>query len=39
MDKVYCPTCAEEIDTDRCVWLVRGRFYCSERCAKKAALA
>lgn len=33
-----CPRCAAKMDTDNHVWLVNGRFYCSERCARDAAL-
>lgn len=32
-----CPECAQEIDTDEALWLVRGQFYCGEACAAKSA--
>lgn len=31
-----CPGCGEEVPPEETCWLVRGRFYCGERCASRA---
>lgn len=30
-----CPRCGYDVPTGETVWLVRGRFYCSEGCARR----
>lgn len=34
---VYCPTCANEVDTANACWIWNGHFYCSEACCRRAA--
>jgi hypothetical protein len=32
----YCPHCTGPLPPERdAVWLVKGKFYCSERCARE----
>jgi hypothetical protein len=33
-----CPWCTQDIDTEEMIWMVRGKFYCSEKCARGAAM-
>lgn len=38
-EPILCPACGEEISTEATLWTLMGRWYCSEKCARKGLAA
>lgn len=33
---IICPTCAERVSAEMTLWVLMGKWYCSEKCVRAA---
>lgn len=33
---IICPVCATSVRADMVLWVLKGKWYCSEKCVRKA---